>query len=53
MTYTISELNALVRLYLFHTGQAFSIAQVRDMARNEIVGFTRCEIHAEIEANET
>ena len=52
MTYTLNELNALVRLFLFHTSESFTIAEMREKARNEIIGFTKCEIHDEIEANE-
>lgn len=52
MTYTLNELNALVRLFLFHTREAFTVADMRQKADKEVIGFTRCEIHAEIEAND-
>jgi hypothetical protein len=52
MTYTITQINALVRLFLFHTRESFTIAEMREKARNEIIGFTQCEIQHEIEENE-
>ena len=52
MTYTLNELNALVRLFILHTREAFTVAEMREMARTSVIGFTRCEIQEEIEANE-
>ena len=52
MTYTITEINALVRLFLFNTREVITVKEMREMARTSVIGFTRCEIQEEIEANE-
>lgn len=52
MTYTLNEIHALCRLFLFHTRTVYSVKEMRDKARKEIIMFTKCEIKAEIEAND-
>ena len=52
MTYTITQINALCRLFILHTREAFTVAEMRQKASNEVIGFTRCEIQEEIEAND-
>ena len=52
MTYTMNEINALCRLFIIHLNEVYTVKEMRDMARNQIIGFTRCEIKAEIEAND-
>lgn len=52
MTYNIIELQALVRLFILHTREAFTISDMREKARNEVIGFTQCEIEREIEEND-
>ena len=52
MTYTITEIYALCRLFTLTTREAFTVAEMRQKAETEVIGFTRCEIQEEIEAND-
>ena len=52
MTYTLNEIKALCRLFLFHTRTSYSVKEMRAKVKSDLIGFTRCEIKAEIEAND-
>jgi hypothetical protein len=52
MTYTLNELNALVRLFLFHLNEVYTLKEMRKIAQGRVVIFDLSEIHDEIEAND-
>lgn len=53
MTYTMNEIHALCRLFLFHTRISYSVKEMRAKLNEErVVIFDHEEIHAEIEAND-
>jgi hypothetical protein len=53
MTYTMNEVHALCRLFLFHLKEVYSVKEMRAKLNAErVVIFDHEEIHAEIEAND-
>jgi hypothetical protein len=53
MTYTLNELNALCRLFIFHLNEVYTVKEMRAKINAErVVIFDTDEIHAEIEAND-
>ncbi len=53
MTYSLNELNALCRLFIFHLNEVYTVKEMRAKIANErVVIFDTDEIHAEIEAND-
>lgn len=53
MTYTMNEVHALCRLFIFHLNEVYTVKEMRAKIANErVVIFDTDEIHAEIEAND-
>lgn len=53
MTYSLNELNALCRLFIFHLNEVYTVKEMRAKINTErVVIFDTDEIHAEIEAND-
>ena len=52
MVITNNQVQALIRLFLFHTKTSYSVKEIREMAEKNQVLFTSDEISDEIEAND-
>jgi hypothetical protein len=52
MYYSINQINALIRLFLFNTRIAYSVKEMREKVKNETICFTLCEINDEVIANQ-
>ena len=53
MTYSLTELNALCRLHMFHLNEVYTVKEMRSkIASERVVIFDTDEIHAEVEAND-
>lgn len=52
MTYSLNEVHALVRLFLIHLNEVYTVKEMRAKLNAESVIFDLDEIHAEIEAND-
>jgi|13_taG_2_1085334.scaffolds.fasta_scaffold00002_10 hypothetical protein len=53
MTHSLTELNALCRLFLFHLNEVYTVKEMRAKLKAErVVIFDLDEIDAEIEAND-
>jgi hypothetical protein len=51
MNLTLPQLNALIRLFIFHTRTVYSVREMREMVAKTTICFTIDEINEEIKAN--